>query len=286
MMRTLAAAAAIFLLSACERSDEAPTVNQGHGSEAPKVAPILAGADAVDPASYARPLEARVTHVALDLGVDFDTKRVSGTATLDIDRKPGAKEIILDDKGLEIQSITDGAKPLQYKVGTSSEELGAPLTVALNPDTKRLVISYKSAPEADALQWLTPEQTAGKKQPYLFSQGQSILNRTWIPTQDSPGIRQTWEARIHVPAPLTAVMSAPRAAEPLTQGGETVFSFNMDKPVAPYLIAIAVGDLKFRSLGKRTGVWTEPAMLDSAAAELADTERMVEAAEKLYGPYR
>ena len=86
------------------------------------------------------------------------------------------------------------------------------------------IIKYKSAPDAGALQWLTPEQTAGKKQPYLFSQGQAIENRSWIPTQDSPGIRQTWEATIRVPAGLTAVMSAPKSAEPITQGGESVFS--------------------------------------------------------------
>ena len=286
MMRAFAAAAALLLLSACERSDEAPNVTDHEASEAPAVAPILATADAVDIHSHAKPLEARVTHVALDLDVDFDARRVSGTATLDIDRKPDAKEIILDDKGLEIQSITDGDRPLRYRVGASDEQLGAPLAVALNPDTRQLVIRYKSSPIAEALQWLSPQQTAGKQHPYLFSQGEAIYNRTWIPTQDSPGIRQSWEARIHVPAPLTAVMSAPRAAEPLTQGGETIFSFNMDKPVAPYLIAIAVGDLKFRSLGPRTGVWTEPAMLDAAANELADTEKMVAAAEKLFGPYR
>ena len=287
MMRALAAAAALLLLSACERADQPPTVANDQVGEAPGIAPILASADAVDPHSYAQPLVARVHHVALDLNVDFDAKRLAGTATLDIDRKPDAEEIILDSKGLEIESVADGkGQTLEYKVGPADENLGAPLAVALNPDTDRLVIRYKSAAEAEALQWLTPEQTAGKTRPYLFSQGESILNRSWIPTQDSPGIRQTWEAKIRVPAPLTAVMSAPRGADPLTQGGETVFSFKMDRPVAPYLIAIAVGDLKFQSLGPRTGVWTEPATLDAAAAELADTEKMVEAAEKLFGPYR
>ena len=261
--------------------------NASEAGERAEIAPILATPDAKDDASYARPLEARVHHVALDLTVDFDAKRVGGTATLDIDRKADAKEIVLDDKGLEIESITDGDKqPLQYKVGASDPKLGAPLTVALGPDTKRLVIKYRSAPDAGALQWLTPEQTAGKKKPYLFSQGQAIENRSWIPTQDSPGIRQTWEATIRVPAGLTAVMSAPKAAEPMTQGGESIFSYRMDHSVAPYMIAIAVGDLAFKSLGTRTGVWTEPVMLDRAAAELSDTEKMVEAAEKLYGPYR
>ena len=280
------AAAALLLLAACERTGDQP-VNQANSSaEAPGIAPILTTPDAVDVHSYARPLEARVHHVALDLGVDFDAKRLGGTATLDIERRADAKEIVLDSDGLEIDSIADGdGQPLQYKLGAANENLGAPLTVALRPDTRRLVIRYKSASDAEALQWLTPEQTAGKRHPYLFSQGQSILNRSWIPTQDSPGIRQTWEATIRVPTPLTAVMSAPRGAEPLTQGGETAFSFKMDKPVAPYLIAIAVGDLEFRSLGARSGVWTEPAMLDAAAAELADTEKMIDAAEKLFGPY-
>ncbi len=251
------------------------------------VAPVLDSADAVDIHSYAKPLEARVTNVALDLDVDFDAKQIFGTATLDIQKKADAKEIILDDKGLVIEAIADGkGAPLDYKVGAIDPELGAPLAVALKPDTAKLVIKYRSAAEAGALQWLTPEQTAGKKQPYLFSQGESILNRTWIPTQDSPGIRQTWQATIRVPEALTAVMSAPSAGDPTTADGKRAFRFNMDKPVAPYLIAIAVGDLKFRSLGPRTGVWTEPAMLDKAAAELGDTEKMVDAAEKLFGPYR
>src|SRR5512147_1213193 len=64
------------------------------------------------------------------------------------------------------------------------------------------------------------------------------------------------------------------------------FYFSMDKPVAPYLIAIAAGDLAFKQLGPRTGVWTEPVMLDKAAAELSDTEKMIEAAEALFGPYQ
>ena len=284
MLRMIAAASAL-LLAACQVETPAPPKTD-RGATPAAAAPILATPDAVDVHSYARPLEARVTHLALDLGVDFAAKRVGGTATLDIDAKPGVGTIILDDKGLEIEKIAaaDG-KPLTYKVGATDEHLGAPLEIAIG-DARKIVITYKSAPEAGALQWLTPEQTLGKKQPYLFSQGQAIENRTWIPTQDSPGIRQTWEARISVAQPLTAVMSAPKVGEPVTEGEARIFSFKMDKPVAPYLIAIGVGDLAFRSLGPRTGVWTEPAMLDKAAAELADTEKMITAAEALYGPYQ
>jgi len=278
--------AALLLLAACKVTDQ-NNASAPASTDAAAIAPILNTPDAKDVHSFARPLEARVHHVALDLAVDFDTRRIGGTATLDIERRPDAREIVLDDNGLEIEAVTDGsAKPLPWKVGASVDKLGSPLAISLRPDTKKIVIRYKSAPNAGALQWLTPEQTAGKKQPYLFSQGQAIENRSWIPTQDSPGIRQSWEATIHVPAGLTAVMSAPRSAQPMTQGGEGVFKFRMDLSVAPYMIAITVGDLAFKPLGPRSGVWTEPSMLNAAAAELSDTEKMIGAAEKLYGPYR
>jgi aminopeptidase N len=278
--------AAILLAGACGDGASGDD-NSTAADRRDAVAPVLATPDAVDIHSFAKPLEARVTHVALDLSVDFTAKRLFGTATLDVQKAPGAKQIILDDKGMEISKVADQAgQALPFKVGAPDPNLGSPLAIGLRSDTSRIAITYKSAPEAGALQWLTPAQTAGKKQPYLFSQGQAIENRSWIPTQDSPGIRQTWAATIRVPAGLTAVMSAPRAEEPMTQGGEGIFKFRMDRSVPPYLIAIAVGDLKFRDLGPRTGVWTEPSMLEAAAAELSDTEKMVTAAEALFGPYR
>ena len=282
-MRILIAALAAVTLASCQ-------ANQSDSSAGvAEVAPILDAPDAVDVHSYAKPLEARVTHLDLDLAVDFKAKRVGGTATLDIQAKPGAEEIILDDKGLEIEAVTDETgQPLPFKVGAVDENLGAPLTIRMG-DKRRIVIQYKSAPDAGALQWLTPQQTAGKKHPYVLSQGQSIENRSWIPTQDSPGIRQSWQAHIAVPAELTAVMSAPKwdEADPTPPPPNMrSFGFRMEHPVAPYLIALAVGDLAFKELGPRTGVWTEPVMLDKAAVELADTEKMVDAAEALYGPYK
>ena len=284
-MRVLTAACAALLLVSCQTETAPPPAERATG-----VAPILDTPDAVDAYSYAKPLEARVANVDLDLALDFDARRVGGTAALDVIARPGVREVVLDSKGLEVAGVTDAdGKPLQWTLGASDPDKGAPLTVALPGDGKQqIVVKYSATPDAAALQWLTPEQTAGKKHPYLLSQGQPTLNRTWIPTQDSPGIRQTWSARVTAPEPLKVVMSGERLTpdgEPAGEG-RRAYRFRMDKPVAPYLIAIAAGDLAFRELGPRTGVWAEPAMLDRAAAELADTEKMVEAAEKLYGPYR
>ena len=254
----------------------------------PAPAPQPQAALARDIHSFARPEVARVTHVDLDLRADFAAKRLSGAATLDLMVAPGATELVLDTRGLSISRVRAGDRELQFAFGEQDRILGRPLTIQLPEGVRRITIEYLTAPDAAALQWLEPAQTAGKGHPYLFSQGQAILTRTWVPTQDSPGIRQTWTARIVVPEPLRAVMSA----EQLTPRGEPAgpgwraYRFREPRAVPPYLIALGVGDISFRSLGRRSGVYTEPVMLDAAANELVDVERMITAAERLYGPYR
>ena len=257
--------------------------------DAPVAAATAAPASfAEDVWTYAEPETARVSHVDLDLVTDFDNKRLYGTAVLDVVAEPGAKSVVLDDNGLQIQSITDmDGNALPYTVGKSDDQLGSPLTVELNGNDK-IKITYASAPGADALQWLPREATAGGQKPYLFSQGQPINNRSWIPTQDSPGIRQTWDARITVPKGLVAVMSGNKLTPDgvPTTDGRVSYRFKMDNPVPPYLIALAVGNLAFQKLGPNSGVYTEPELIDAAASEFQDVEKMISAAEDLYGPYR
>lgn len=258
----------------------------------PAVAPAP-GPEAVDVHTYARPEVARVVDVALDLTADFEARTLSGAATLDILGAAGATEVVLDIRNLDIQAVTDAAgQPLRFEIGANDAIKGQPLTVhfpAFAADERRkITIRYATRPDAAALQWLTPAQTAGGQKPYLFSQGQAILTRTWVPTQDSPGIRQTYSARIVARDDLTVVMSA----DHLTPEGEPAgpglkaWRFRMNNPIPPYLMAIGVGDIAFAPFDERTGVWTEPSRLQAAARELQPTAEMVDAAEKLYGPYR
>ncbi|WBY16392.1 M1 family metallopeptidase [Erythrobacteraceae bacterium WH01K] len=281
---------AVLLATAATACTSVPSSTVGSdpmGINPMTVAPILTSPEAVDTLTFAQPQVARVVHVALDLALDFDGKAIGGTAGLVLDAQDYADEIVLDNNGLVIEQVTDGAgNPLDFVIGDAVEGKGAPLTVFIG-EARQVEITYKAAPDAAALQWLTPEQTAGGEHPFLFSQGQAILNRTWIPTQDSPGIRQTWQARITAPKPLDVVMSGVRQGEPEDLGnGRRAFTFVMDKPVPPYLIAIAAGDIDFAATGPRTGVWAEPSVLPRAAREVGDTEALVEAAEALYGDYR
>ncbi|MEP7311390.1 MAG: M1 family metallopeptidase [Pseudomonadota bacterium] len=277
--------AAPLVLTGCGRDPQ--TATPAVKAPAHTVAPVLLTPEARDVHSYAQPAIARVTHVDLDLNADFVAQRFTGTAGLDIEAGPAATQIVLDTRQLDIAAVTDAqGRPLMWSLGNSDPILGAPLTVQIK-DSRRIVVRYATNPAAPALQWLKPEQTAGRKQPYLFSQGQAILSRSWFPTQDSPGLRQTWSARVVAPAALRVVMSGEMLqpeGEPAPGG--TAWRFRMEHPVPPYLISIAIGDIAFQSLGERTGVFTEPSMLQGAAAEFIDLEQMVKTAESIYGPYR
>lgn len=241
--------------------------------------------EAGDPHSFARPNEAVVKHLDLDIKADFTKKQISGKAGLRIENKGRVNKLYLDSRDLKIEKVTLGENqaPTKFQLGESVKDLGQPLVIDIEPDTALVNITYSTSPDAAALQWLDPSQTAAKKHPFLFTQSQTILARTWIPCQDSPGVRMTYRARVQTPPGLMAVMSA---ENPTKLSLKDVYEMDMTHPIPSYLMALAVGDIAFRSTGPRSGVYAEPSLVEKAAWEFGETEKMIAAAEKLYGPYR
>ncbi|WP_444926512.1 M1 family metallopeptidase [Microbulbifer sp. TRSA002] len=237
----------------------------------------------VDYHSFANSNDYQVQHLDLDLTVDFSRKVLEGEAKLDFKRLNDKNlPMVLDTRELEVVSVSANGAPVKFSMGEKDSHLGTPLNIELPEDADSITIRYRTAPGASGVQWLEPQQTAGKKHPFLFTQAQAIHARSFIPLQDSPKVRITYNATVRTPKELRAVMSAnndPQAAK------DGVYEFEMPQRIPSYLIALAVGDLKFKPMGERTGVYAEPSMLESAAAEFADTESMLEVTEKAYGPY-
>ena len=234
-----------------------------------------------DPHSFARPEEVSIRHLRLDLDVDFESRRLSGTATLDLDRHSNATEVVLDTWRLDVEEVLDGkGAPARFELGPDEGQFGRPLRITLapiphnpngpGPETDRIVVRYRTSPEATALQWLEPRQTAGGKQPYLFTQSQAILARTWIPLQDTPSVRFTYDA--HHPRAAGTARADERRESAAARRRPGIYRFRMPQAIPSYLMALAVGDLEFRELGPRSGVYAEPAMVEGAAWELEPTE--------------
>jgi leukotriene-A4 hydrolase len=281
----IAAAATICLsVAACGRPRSAPSA-----AVTPSASPAAAAVTG-DEHSYGNPAEIRVRHADLDWDVLFDRRILRGRATLTVERPAGgrATRLLLDTRDLDVsnaEASTDGTTwvPATFAQGPADRILGSELAVTIPEAATRVRISYATRPHASGLQWLDPAQTAGRKSPFLFTQSQAIHARSWIPLQDSPGVRVTYRARVRTPKNLIAVMSANNDPETVRDGD---YDFEMRQPVPPYLIALAVGDIAFAPVSARSGVWAERPVLEHAAKEFSDLDRMVTTAEELFGAYR
>ncbi len=276
MQRFLFFLPVLFLLTACGNGATNDTARNADADEKAIVEArdlhTQSNADSVVP-----------RHLSLDIAVDFAQKKIRGSAVWDVDNKTSASALVLDTYDLRIDSVTVDDRGAQYTLGDTVEHLGQALRIPVSAGSHRVKIFYETSPGARALQWLTPAQTDAKTQPFLYTQSESIYARSWIPCPDGPGIRFTYDARVQVPRGLMALMSAENS-QTLSYSG--VYTFKMDKPIPAYLMALAVGDLRFKSIDERTGVYAEPTMIDKARYEFEDVGRMVGTAEKLYGPYR
>ncbi len=274
------AALLCFALGACV-SPESERYSEVTGKSAPQ--------PGRDHHSFANPDALRVTHLLLDLDVDFEQSVLSGYAELEIEHVDrDARKLILDTRALNIERVESrgagGAwREAGFELGEEVEHLGRPLVIEVPADAATVRVHYRTSPSASGLQWLTPAQTAGGRHPFLFTQSQAIHARSWIPLQDTPQVRMTYVATVRTPPELLAVMSASNQIG-TPRDGE--YRFEMPQPIPSYLIALGVGDLAFEPMGERTGVYAERPVVEAAAAEFADTGRMLEITEKLFGPYR
>ncbi|WP_295999822.1 M1 family metallopeptidase [Rugamonas sp.] len=255
-----------------------------------------AAAAHADPLSYARYDQVRTADLHLDLKADFSHKTLTGYAELTLNWiDKSARALVLDTRDLSIAKVqvlnADGTwAPASYLLDKLDPARGQALRIALpgnggqpNGQPNKVRIYYHTAPTATALQWMSPQQTMSGKRPFMFSQSEEINARSWAPVQDTPAVRFTYSARIDAPAGLRVVMSAENDQKATGAGG---WKFTMPQPIPSYLLAIAIGEIDVRNLGPRTAVYAEPARIEAAAYEMADTEKMVSAAEALYGPYR
>ncbi len=239
----------------------------------------------IDPHSFADDAEPHVIALAWRVRVDFEARRLAAEVDLELASPSTGGALTLDSRSLSIESAQDDAgRPVAFAVGAREPILGEPLTLALEVGVRRVTVRYTTSLDASALQWLDPQQTAGGQHPFLFSQCQAIHARSVIPLQDTPSRRITFTAEIDVPRALRARMGAGFVGRE-ERGDRAIERFVMPQPIPPYLIALAVGDLVSRPLGRISRVWAEPAVIEAAAWEFAEIDTMLDAGEALFGPY-
>ncbi len=244
-----------------------------------------------DPHSWNDDAQPETASIDWRARVDFETRTLQGEATLTLRAPSPPGPIDLDTRDLVVDSVSTGRSdpaatrvPAQFSVGAADPILGARLRVELPAGTETVRVTYHTSPRASALQWLAPEQTAGGRHPFLFSQCQAIHARSVLPLQDTPRLRVTYTAALEVPAALRALMAAAFVSRQ-ERGEIAVEKWRMPQPIPPYLFAFAVGELASRDVGPRSRVWAEPSLVERAAWEFARVDEMLAVGERLFGAY-
>ena len=281
----LSCASMVVAVAGCSRD----AGSENAAADAARSKPVAQTPVDRDEHSYAEPDKVAITDLALDLKLDFDSKTLAGTATYMLDWKDkAAKDLVLDTRDLTIDKVEGEAangqwQPLQYALAARDPLFGSKLTIQAPQQDKHVRVTYSTSPEASGLQWLEPAMTEGKQLPFMFSQSQQIHARSWVPLQDTPAVRFTYSAHVTTRPDVMVLMSADNDPNAVRDGD---YSFKMPQKIPSYLLAIAAGDLVFKPISERSGVWAEPSMVDKATKEFEDTEKMIQTAESLYGPYR
>uniref|UniRef100_A0A8C7QBN2 Arginyl aminopeptidase (aminopeptidase B) n=1 Tax=Oncorhynchus mykiss TaxID=8022 RepID=A0A8C7QBN2_ONCMY len=237
----------------------------------------------------------KIKHFHLDLSVDFEKRTLRGTETLQLKCiQDSQSELLLDiHPSLSMQEVSycrseDDSDSVKVEFMTRNfTSYGTTLVVKFPAPCKieeqfRVVVKFLAS-DGPGVCWLDPEQTAGKAKPYVFTQGQAVLNRSFFPCFDTPAVKSTYSASVKVPDGFTAVMSASKGEHRMA---DNTFLFTMEQPIPSYLVALAVGDLVSAEVGPRTRVWTEPCLLQAAKQEYDGViEEFLVVGEKLFGPY-
>jgi leukotriene-A4 hydrolase len=243
-------------------------------------------ASRVDPHSYTDESQPEIVFLDWNARVDFFDRRILAEVTLTFASKTTKPDTLdLDTRDLTIESVRDDAGAnADFTLHPAEPILGARLEVALPTPTQKVHIRYHTSQSASALQWLAPAQTSDGTHPFLFSQCQAIHARSIVPLQDTPRRRIRYRAELRIPCELKGLMAA-RQVDRRKEGAVAVEQFEMPEAIPPYLFALAVGRLESRDLGPRSRLWAEPSMVEKAAYEFADVDKMLQVGEDLFGPY-
>lgn len=202
-----------------------------------------------DPTTHSDPTQGKIKHIDFIIKVDFDANILDIEATYQLD-KPFSGTLLLDSYKIDLKQAQANGRALTWELDLDDEVVGQRLQLRGLDNDSSFKLFFCTSPEARALQWMSPSQTAGGEHPFLYSQCQATHARSIFPCQDAPSVRFTYSAKVEVPSALRAVMAAEQVDG---QEGSGRFTFKMPQPIPSYLFAMAVGNLAFRELGPRTG---------------------------------
>ncbi|MDA0269386.1 MAG: M1 family metallopeptidase, partial [Cyanobacteria bacterium] len=183
----------------------------------------------------------QVEHIALDLDLDIDHQRYSGTCRIRLNPvRDGIQQLTLDAVSLAIESVTIGttAQTFDHDGEVLHVTLSQPLVTG---KVIEIAIAYRSETPQRGLYFVLPTEHQPDKPVQVWTQGEDEDSRYWFPCFDYPGQLSTSEIRVTVPTPYQAISNGELVETTAVDQGK-IFHWVQRQVHPTYLMTLAVGD--------------------------------------------
>ncbi|MEK7731386.1 MAG: aminopeptidase, partial [Planctomycetota bacterium] len=199
-----------------------------------------------EPVRFAADRPVDIKHIALDLRVDVPAKHVEGTATIDFVAQREVSSVRFDAVEFVVTTVTLARDarppaPADYLNGGESIEVffGEKLTEG---SSAKIRVTYSITDPKSGLHFFGPSEAEPDVPYVMWSQGESIDNRYWVPCFDNPNEMQTTEMTVTVSAGNEAVSNGRLLSKVDNTDKTTTFHWLQDKPHVSYLMTLVVGE--------------------------------------------
>ncbi|MDP7095534.1 MAG: M1 family metallopeptidase [Candidatus Marinimicrobia bacterium] len=186
--------------------------------------------------------EKDMIHMSLDIEVDIPEGRISGSVSHTFTPfSSNCQRISFDSDRTTIHGVTLKGQALDFQLN------GQTLWIDLDKsysweDTITVKINYTSYPTM-GFYFVRPDSSYPEKQLQGWTQGEDTDNHFWVPMHDYPNDKMTWECKLTVDKPLSAISNG-ELVSVNEQGDQRIFHWRENVPNVSYLLSVAVGDYK------------------------------------------
>ncbi|MGV3504006.1 MAG: M1 family aminopeptidase [Adhaeribacter sp.] len=234
-------------------------------------------------------------HTRLRVKFDWQKQYLLGEATLTL--RPyfyPQQSLVLDAKGMDIHQVRlagpEAEKDLQYTYDNSKLRITLGKTYTRN-ETLQVFIAYTAKPNEyqakgsaaitsdKGLYFINPLGQDPDKPQQIWTQGETEANSVWFPTIDKPNQRMTQEIYLTVDPKFKTLSNGTLQYSRNNADGTRTDYWKMEKPHAPYLAMMAVGDfavVQDRWRNKDVDYYVEPAYKSTARAVFGNTPAMMD----------
>ncbi|MBE7505465.1 MAG: M1 family metallopeptidase [Planctomycetia bacterium] len=228
-----------------------------------------------------RPVDMK--HIRLDLRVNLEKEHVDARATLDMAALRDVSHIKLDAVGFETKGVTvsiEGGQPQKCDFDNDGQKITLNLPEPLpRGRSVQATIDYALQSPESGLHFYGPTEGDPDAPRIVWSQGESITNRYWVPCFDHPNEMQTTEIVATVDDPNIAISNGKLLEEKKNADGSKTFHWLQDKPHVVYLMTLVVGEFYSETetwRGKPVSYHVRPKFKDKIKNSFGNTTKMLD----------